>query len=76
MLLNVIGVAFAIAAIVLYSINIADIWLGWMCRYYDYDYHSRHATKSPSELDVLRKCEMGAALTEVGAQNIIKSVKI
>uniref|UniRef100_A0A3Q3FNW6 Uncharacterized protein n=1 Tax=Labrus bergylta TaxID=56723 RepID=A0A3Q3FNW6_9LABR len=49
-ILNLSGVAFSIAAIVLYSINISDIWLWWMCEnnhYYNYDYN-RHTSTTPS----------------------------
>ncbi|XP_044063816.1 membrane-spanning 4-domains subfamily A member 8-like [Siniperca chuatsi] len=59
-ILNLAGVAFAITAIVLYSINIADIYFWWMCNdgYYDY------TTPSPSsEVIILKeKCLEGKAL--------------
>lgn len=42
----------------------------------NYDYYSRHSTQSPSELRVLERCQQGASLIVVSAQNIIKSVKI
>ncbi|XP_051812747.1 transmembrane protein 176B-like [Acanthochromis polyacanthus] len=58
--LNLAGVAFAITAIVLYSINIEDISLGWYCdRYDDYYWDRRHdTTTTPSpERDLLQeKC--------------------
>ncbi|XP_065813943.1 membrane-spanning 4-domains subfamily A member 4D [Labrus bergylta] len=49
-ILNLSGVVFSIAAIVLYSINISNIWLWWMCEnnhYYNYDYN-RHTSTTPS----------------------------
>lgn len=44
-ILNFAGVGFAIAAIVLYSINMAHVYMWWMCNNYDDDYNyygSRH----------------------------------
>uniref|UniRef100_A0A665UDQ6 Transmembrane protein 176B-like n=1 Tax=Echeneis naucrates TaxID=173247 RepID=A0A665UDQ6_ECHNA len=43
-ILNLAGIAFAIAAIVLYAIYMAQGRLWWMCKDYDYDY--KHATTS------------------------------
>ncbi|XP_073341905.1 uncharacterized protein [Pagrus major] len=54
------GVAFAIAAIALYSINIGFIWFGW-CDDYDYSYR-RHYTPSPHEDMIREKCLEGRAL--------------
>ncbi|XP_030248760.1 transmembrane protein 176B-like [Sparus aurata] len=51
--LNLFGVLFAIAAIVLYSIDIAVINLWWMCEEY-YDYFSHDSTPSPHE-DVMKE---------------------
>ncbi|XP_041650123.1 high affinity immunoglobulin epsilon receptor subunit beta-like [Cheilinus undulatus] len=49
--LNLSGVAFAIAAIALYIINVLKIWLEWMCDDYDYNYENRHrVTPSPEEM--------------------------
>ncbi|XP_040899299.1 transmembrane protein 176B-like [Toxotes jaculatrix] len=42
--LNLAGVIFAIAAIVLYSISIASTWLWWSC---SYDYYGEWTTSSP-----------------------------
>ncbi|XP_041650129.1 uncharacterized protein LOC121514103 [Cheilinus undulatus] len=50
-ILNLSGVAFAITAIVLYIINVLNIWLWWMCHEFDYDIRYRHrATLSPEEM--------------------------
>lgn len=43
--MNMAGVAFSIAAIVLYSINLADISMWWLCRDGDYYYYG---TTTPS----------------------------
>lgn len=63
MILNLAGVAFAITAIVLYSISVADIYVGWMCERYDY-WSYRHTTPSPSvgEEILKRKCLEGIAV--------------
>lgn len=66
-ILNLAGVAFAIAAIVLYSINLANIWLWGMCRdddYYYYDRSYRHITTTPSpgESIMKEKCLEGKEL--------------
>lgn len=64
MTLNLLaGVAFAIAAIVLYSINIANMWV-WICEDYDYSYR-RHHTPSPHEDMIREKCEEGRAMVLV-----------
>ncbi|XP_041797573.1 transmembrane protein 176B-like [Chelmon rostratus] len=51
--LNLAGVGFAIAAIILYSINIALLSFWWMC---DNDYSSGYDTPSPQEDIVMEKC--------------------
>ncbi|XP_035527841.1 transmembrane protein 176A-like [Morone saxatilis] len=60
-ILNLVGVCFAIAAIVLYSMNIANIWVGWMC---NEDYMSAYSVRTPSPREdiVQEKCLEGAAL--------------
>ncbi|XP_071763204.1 uncharacterized protein LOC139917881 [Centroberyx gerrardi] len=48
-LLNLAGVGFAIAAIILYSINLANIGMYWMCeRDYDYGWYNRRESSTPS----------------------------
>lgn len=62
--LNISGVAFAITAIVFYSINISDIYVWWIC-HEEYWHNGK-----PSQLPVgemLAKCEVGAAMIEVSA---------
>ncbi|XP_041798750.1 membrane-spanning 4-domains subfamily A member 8-like [Chelmon rostratus] len=59
-ILNLAGVGFAIAAIVLYSINVAHIWGWWMCQ--SYYYRSRNSTPSPRVDIVMEKCLKGKAL--------------
>ncbi|XP_041648645.1 uncharacterized protein LOC121513155 [Cheilinus undulatus] len=50
-ILNLSGVAFAITAIVLYIINVLNIYLWWMCHDYDWDYRYRHrVTPSPEKM--------------------------
>ncbi|XP_037640271.1 transmembrane protein 176B-like [Sebastes umbrosus] len=67
-LLNLAGVALAIAAIVLYSINMANMSTWWMCRDdhydYNYNYHSRHTTTTPPPgTDIMKeKCLEGKEL--------------
>lgn len=58
-ILNLFGVLFAIAAIVLYSIDIAlgDLW--WLC---DDDYRFQYQTPSPEEERLEEKCLQGKAL--------------
>lgn len=55
-ILNLAGVGFATAGIVLYTINMVEIY-GWgMCGdYYDYGYH-QHTTSSPEEMRIKEKC--------------------
>ncbi|XP_068426153.1 membrane-spanning 4-domains subfamily A member 6C-like [Clinocottus analis] len=68
-ILNLAGIAFSIAAIVLYSINIVNIRLSWMCNRYDFDYYdSRYGqatttTASPGEKYMTEKCLEGKELT-------------
>ncbi|XP_068426418.1 transmembrane protein 176B-like isoform X1 [Clinocottus analis] len=69
-ILNLAGVAFSIAAIVLYTINIANIRLWWMCDKYDSGgyYNSRYrqattTTASPGEKYMTEKCLEGKELT-------------
>lgn len=66
-LLNIAGVAFAIAAIVLYSINLTDIYLWWICHDEDYYYRS---TPPPVDPNTLQKCEESVALLRVSAANM------
>nr|XP_046255877.1 transmembrane protein 176A-like isoform X2 [Scatophagus argus] len=68
-ILNLLGVAFAIAAITLYSIDIALLSLWWVCDD-DYDF-SRYNTPSPSENIVKEKCLEGRALVLMLMQSII-----
>lgn len=69
MFLSVVGIAFAIAAIVLYSINMANIYFWWNCRNEEYDYYEyrRRPTPSPSpeELMMRQKCLEAQQMTEV-----------
>ncbi|XP_076594230.1 uncharacterized protein LOC143325184 [Chaetodon auriga] len=66
--LNLAGVAFAIAAIVLYCINIVSMSLWWMCHgdYWDYD----RPTPSPHEDIIMEKCMQGEAIVLMLAQSI------
>lgn len=66
--LNLAGVAFAISAIVLYSINIAEIYLGWVCDYY---YPYSHTTPAPRRKVVEEKCWDGVHLALVSVKNVI-----
>ncbi|XP_068180504.1 membrane-spanning 4-domains subfamily A member 6C-like [Antennarius striatus] len=61
--LNIVGVSFAIAAIVLYSANISHIGVWWICHknyYSDYD----RPTLSPREEIFMEKCVEGATLVQ------------
>lgn len=70
MTLNLFGVLFAIAAIILYSIDIALINLWWMCEEY-YDYFSYDSTPSPHE-DVMKEmCMRGRKMALVSVENVI-----
>lgn len=67
--LNLAGVAFAISAIVLYSINIAEIYLEWICEdYYPYSYKT---TPSPRRELIMEKCQDGVNLALVSVKNVI-----
>ncbi|XP_051262243.1 membrane-spanning 4-domains subfamily A member 8-like isoform X2 [Dicentrarchus labrax] len=59
-ILNLVGVGFAIAAIILYSISIGNIWMWWMCEDYDREYDVR--TPSPREDLMKEKCLEATAL--------------
>ncbi|KAM9335282.1 uncharacterized protein ABDE67_020255 [Symphorus nematophorus] len=63
-ILNVAGVALAITAIVLYSINIAN--MEWRCNYYFYNYNSGH-TPSPQLYEI---CVRGNKLALMILQSI------
>ncbi|KAM3615239.1 uncharacterized protein V6R79_025361 [Siganus canaliculatus] len=71
-MLNVAGVGFAIAAIVLYCINLAYIRAWWMCRDYDDDdyYYRRHRTVSPRETIIKEMCQEGNDLAVVMLRSI------
>ncbi|XP_068615232.1 membrane-spanning 4-domains subfamily A member 6C-like isoform X2 [Brachionichthys hirsutus] len=72
--LNLAGVAFAIAAIVLYSCNIAAIWLRWICDEFHHDYYSDYIkpTLSPREKILLEKCMEGESLILI----LLRSISI
>ncbi|XP_075899308.1 membrane-spanning 4-domains subfamily A member 6C-like [Nelusetta ayraudi] len=57
--LNITGVGFAIAAIVLYSINISNIYVWWICREEWYDQRRQLPVG-----EMLEKCEEGTAMIE------------
>ncbi|XP_074508856.1 uncharacterized protein LOC141778466 isoform X2 [Sebastes fasciatus] len=65
-ILNLAGVAIAIAAIVLYSINMANIYMWWRCDDDHYNYYSgyRHTTTTPPPReDIMKeKCLEGKEL--------------
>ncbi|XP_077433133.1 uncharacterized protein LOC144058507 [Vanacampus margaritifer] len=67
-ILNILGIGFAIAAIVLYSINMSDIYLSRSCRGYDYyddDWSRRRdvtTTTSPAGQKYLERCSEGRVL--------------
>ncbi|XP_070768461.1 membrane-spanning 4-domains subfamily A member 6C-like [Enoplosus armatus] len=61
-ILNLSGVGFAIAAIILYSINLAVISLRWMYDLDDYDYLSPSPSPSPEEMIKKEKCMEGKEL--------------
>ncbi|XP_029928769.1 transmembrane protein 176l.4 [Myripristis murdjan] len=60
-ILNLSGVCFAIAAIVLYSINIADMRFWWLCDRDDYYWYDRQTqpTPSSSEMFFKERCQEG-----------------
>lgn len=55
-ILNLCGVAFAITAIVLYSINLANAGYWWMCEGNDYWYDRQTSTPSPDKAAVQKIC--------------------
>ncbi|XP_028437140.1 high affinity immunoglobulin epsilon receptor subunit beta-like isoform X2 [Perca flavescens] len=65
-ILNLAGVAFAITAIVLYSLNMARIYVWWTCRNYDNNYYSGYrrqtTTPTPGENIMMEKCLEGKEL--------------
>lgn len=64
MTLNLLaGLAFTIAAIALYSINLSYLWVSF-CDDYD-DSYRRHNTPSPGEDMIKEKCKEGRALVLV-----------
>lgn len=70
--LNVAGVAFAITAIVLYSIHLANIYLWWGSQcdndYNPYWYQMRTTTAvtpSPEEMIIKERCLEGQAVVKV-----------
>ncbi|XP_073341832.1 uncharacterized protein [Pagrus major] len=69
-ILNLFGVAFAIAAIILYSLDIAFIGLWWMCNDYD-DYISYDLTPSPHEDVMKEKCLEGRTMALMLIRGII-----
>lgn len=72
MVLNITGVGFAIAAIVLYSINISDIYVWWMCHEDSWYYGPSSALPVGK---MLEKCEEGAAMFEVSATDTSSMTK-
>lgn len=68
MILNLSGVGFAVAAIILYSIDLAITSLWWIC---DDDYNYEYRTLSPDEQIIREKCLEGRALVEVSVLNVI-----
>lgn len=64
-ILGMTGVAFAITAIVLYSFNMANIDMWWMCEddNYEYRYKTRMTTTSPEKSIILERCMAGRDLT-------------
>ena len=80
MILNLAGVGFAIAAIVLYSVNIADIW--WQCDDYSDPWRYRHyrpyrptpSTPSPWDNILKEKCLEGKQVILVCFKNSSQKV--
>lgn len=68
MILNLSGIGFAVAAIILYSIDLAITWLRWIC---DDDYSYEYRMLSPDEQIMREKCLEGEALVEVSVPNVI-----
>ncbi|XP_023262888.1 transmembrane protein 176B-like [Seriola lalandi dorsalis] len=69
-ILNLAAVAFAIAAIILYSINLANIWLWWMCDHDDYYSFRQQVTLSPEESVMKEKCMEALALSQMLLRSI------
>ncbi|XP_070823347.1 membrane-spanning 4-domains subfamily A member 6C-like isoform X2 [Chaetodon trifascialis] len=67
--LNLAGVGFAIAAIIIYSLNIEFMNLWWMCD--DDDYLSPYNTRSPQEDVWMEKCLEGKAIILMLKRGII-----
>lgn len=63
MTLNIVGFAFAVAAIVLYINSVADTWLEWIC---DNDY----STETPWQKLFAQKCWEKTQSTEVSVTYI------
>ncbi|KAJ4931454.1 hypothetical protein JOQ06_025749 [Pogonophryne albipinna] len=56
-ILNLAGVGFAIAAITLYSLRMANIWLYWLCEHDNNQYYYHHSpTASSGERSMQQKC--------------------
>lgn len=67
---NIAGFAFAVAAIVLYSENLADLYFRWIC---EFDYYS---TKSPWQQEFQEKCREKMLLTEVSVKSCLSHVDV
>lgn len=70
MILNLAGVGFAIAAIVLYSVNLGNTWYLWMC---NHDYWEVTPSTTAEERLVMEKCLEGRAVIAV---SVISAVKV
>lgn len=75
--MNLAGVAFAIAAIVLYCINIGSINMWWLCNGYYYDdFYGATTTPSPEGQAVrqryLEKCQEGKKIILVSMCNTLQ----
>ncbi|GAA6217297.1 B-lymphocyte antigen CD20-like isoform X1, partial [Lates japonicus] len=68
-ILNLAGVGFAIAAIALYSINIADIFLWWDCGHEIY-YYGTTPSPSPEEMVLRERCIEGQEITQMLLRSI------
>ncbi|KAG8009841.1 Membrane-spanning 4-domains subfamily A member 8 [Nibea albiflora] len=68
-ILNLAGAAFAITAIVLYTIQLTPIGFWLMCGY-DYYYYPRRTTPSPHEDIMKEKCLEGGALVQMILRSI------
>lgn len=74
-ILQLAGVGLAIAAIVLYSIRMADIWLWSMCNDYDYDYDwdsESRPSMSPEERRMQESCLRGKTFLLVSKNMSVK----